>query len=430
MTSLLFKKISRFLLILIPASILLSCVNRETQATRELPVKRIIMVCLDTFRYDRLREDLAPNLIELARESQNYSFCHAGGSWTLPSIIALFTGKYPSYAGMKGKFDPLPMDEISMVEVLQENGWKTVGISANEIVCETYNFQQGFDYFALNNQADSKAIIDFALSEIESIRDEEFFLYLHMMDPHLPYTPPEPYRSQFRRGEGQYVDLFNLGYKLIDGSLSVTEGETEQIRGLYDAECAYSDAEIGRFIGWLKENELWDGTAFIFFADHGEELGEHNDWQHGHTLRETVMHVPMLIHFPGAEPGVTEELTSLRMIPGLLFDRLHIDAPPQFDYYGISYIEGVKRYEEQKGLITDDRWKIFIKMQSEEIFLYNLSDDPGELNNLWDKDDTFCTGMLRQLIEIVLAIPETGPGTSAPTEEQLDALRALGYITE
>ncbi|HEX7502768.1 MAG TPA: tetratricopeptide repeat protein, partial [Acidobacteriota bacterium] len=105
-----------------------------------------------------------------------------------------------------------------------------------------------------------------------SLRKEKpFFAWLHLYDPHIPYDPPEPYRSEYgNRGPA----------------------------GLYDGEIASMDAQIGRFCDWLDENDLADNTILILVGDHGEGLGEHDESTHGYYIYDYVVHVPLLIVTP------------------------------------------------------------------------------------------------------------------------------------
>lgn len=408
--------------------VLRGCSGAVENPAHKAPVNRVIMICLDTFRFDRLREDLTPIIYKFAQESTLYTYCHAPSSWTLPSMAATFTGLYPTYAGMTGIWSSLPDQQVTIAEVFREAGWATYGISSNEIVSDTYGLVQGFDEFLVDKLMNAQKVIDSAIGKLSGITDEKFFFYIHIMDPHLPYSPPDPYRTQLRRGEGRFTNLCNEGYKIVNGEINITDGEVQQLIGLYEAECAFSDAELGRFFTWLKENNLWNDTAIVFFADHGEELSEHNDWFHGHTLHETVLHVPVIVKFPGVEPSVNGELTSLRMLGGILFDWLDIDAPGQFADIGVSYLEGVKRNGDQKGLITDDNRKIFFQLETGNTYMYDLNNDPGELVNLWDDNDDSAKELLARVFEIYQAAPTAGSEVPEPTEEQLETLRALGYL--
>jgi len=405
------------------------CSAYGSESARNLPpINRVIMLCVDTFRADQVREDLTPNLYRLAHQSVYYTNCRSAAPWTLPSTTATFTGKYPSYAGAIDKYDNLPDAEITLAKVFQQNGWTTAGLSANALVSKSHGYDSGFDQFTAKGQLKAENFVNRTINMIEGLGDQNYYLYLHMFDPHTPYAAPQYQVDKWRRGSGRFTSMFNLGYTLHAKEITITEGEAEQIRGLYDAECAYADFQIGRLIRYLKENDLWDDTMFIFFSDHGEELGEHDDWFHDHTLHDTVMRVPLTVRFPETEAYTVDELSSLRQIGQIMFERLGFRYPSQFEFNGIHYIEGVKRGEEQKGIISPDMWKLFVMMESREVFFYDLNNDPAEVNNLWDPNDEHADGMLREMNDIFFNTPETGSGQAIPTEEQLEELRALGYI--
>ncbi len=418
------KKLTGFILALL--CLLIGCSSQEPLPTQP---NRIIVVCLDALRYDHLTPEITPNLYQLAQESVNYSRCYTSGSWTKPSIVSIFTGKWATYAGVYERYDSLPDDEETIAEIFQNAGWDTVGISGNVVIREEKGFAQGFNTFLEPVDMQAKQMIDTALEEIDHRRDEQFFLYLHLMDTHMPLTPPQPFKDDRRRGSGRFYDRFAQIGDLVFGDLEPTEGEVEQIRGLYEAEAAYADSEIGRFVETLREWELWEDTEFVFFADHGEELGDHGDWTHGHCLYDEVLHVPFFIRYPEGVPESNDELTSLADMGGLILESTWIDLPEAFEPGRVCYSEGVKRGGEQKSWISDDGWKLVWHLENEILTLFNLVDDPGELIDLSEDETDVVDELLAELAEIVLRIPEpTGEPGEEPSGEVLDQLRALGYV--
>lgn len=385
------------------------------------------MVCVDTLRLDMFNDEVMPNMTSLLENATHYTNTRAAGPWTIPSMAAAFTGKFPSYTKTLNISDNLPEEEITIPEVFKMAGWKTIGISENMLVSESRGFHQGFDDFFAEPDKRANVLVDHAIEKLQTPPDGKFFLYLHFMDPHAPFAPPKNYLEKFKRGEGRFETKFNLAYKLLSKELEVTDGEAEQIRGLYMGECAHVDAELARLIQFLIDNQLWDDTAFVFFADHGEELNEHGWWTHGHAVYDEVLKVPLIFNFPESKGEKIDELISLRGLGSILFKRLGINPPPAFNYDGTVFFEGVKTIEDHKGIVTPDNWKLFVRMESLEVELYNLNKDPLEKNNLYEKNRDRADEILKQIADIASAAPPY-EGKNALTEQQIEELKSLGYL--
>ena len=116
-----------------------------------------------------------------------------------------------------------------------------------------------------------------ALSWLKKTPRRPFFLWLHLYDPHSPYDPPEPYRTQYRSH-------------------------------LYDGEIAYADHELGRLISWLKRSQLYDRSLIVLLSDHGESLGDHGEKEHGFFVYNATVHVPLIV-----KPPATSSFRSSRV---------------------------------------------------------------------------------------------------------------------
>ena len=119
---------------------------------------------------------------------------------------------------------------------------------------------------------ESEAAVHAALRWLEQDKGQPFFAWVHLYDPHSPYEPPEPYRSQFaRRGPA----------------------------GLYDGEIAYVDAMVGKLVEALRARKVLDDTLIVVTSDHGEHFGEHHMLEHKFSLYEPLLHVPLIVRAPG-----------------------------------------------------------------------------------------------------------------------------------
>jgi arylsulfatase A-like enzyme len=289
--------------------------------------------------------------------------------------------------------------------------------------------------------------IDQALSWIEKNRKRKFFLFLHVMDPHSPYSPPGQYRRAFlsRAYDRELRDGPELRARI--GSLSADD--KAQLVDLYDGDVAYADSKMGRLMEALRMWGLEEKTVVVITADHAEVLDEHGGiFNHGY-LWYSCIRVPLILHYPPAVPagGVFEQVvqsvdiapTALALIEepplpgaqgadltGLISGREQATKGVAFTLGGITKGEGYS--------ITTDRWKL-AWIDEEHVELYDLLHDPGETVNLIESQPDTAASLERRLLIWVSESREAAvvPRSESVVLENLDRetqerLRTLGYI--
>jgi arylsulfatase A-like enzyme/uncharacterized membrane protein YbhN (UPF0104 family) len=287
----------------------------------------VILVMVDTLRADHLScyghtTVKTPHLCSLADDGTVYQgFSHA--SWTKPATASLLTSTVPTTHGAMSKPSSLSEDIDLVSEVLQRAGYVTGGIVSNINLAESFGFGQGYDeyhylgpdYIAGAAESSSKLILyqlarqiwfrvkpglrfgDFyqdsevvngvAFDWLERHQDSRFFLFLHYMDPHDPYFE-HPYD----------------GYGIARVSNPHPEPAlAAEMQRLYGEEIEHLDVQFGKLLDRLRALDLYDDTAIVLVADHGEEFHEHEGWWHGLTLYEEQIHVPLLVKWPAGRRG-------------------------------------------------------------------------------------------------------------------------------
>ena len=299
----------------------------------------VILVMVDTLRADHLScygHDgvRTPNLCSVGADGTVYeAFSHA--SWTKPATASLLSSTVPSTHGAMSKPSTLA-DGVDLIsEVMQRAGYSTGGIVSNINLARSFGFGQGYDeyhylgpdYIAGARESSSKLILyqlarqvwfrlkpglrfgDFyqdsavvngvAFDWLERHAKSRFFLFLHYMDPHDPYFE-HPYDG---------YGIARVSHPHPEPSLG------PEMQRLYRGEIEYLDGNFGRFLAKLRELGLYDDTAIVLVADHGEEFHEHEGWWHGMTLYDEEIHVPLLVKWPagkrGAPPRVRTPLARL-----------------------------------------------------------------------------------------------------------------------
>lgn len=405
------------------------------EVPRENGPQRIILVCIDTLRTDRMGcygsvLGLTPVLDSLAEESVRFENCQSASPWTLPSVASVITGRYPGMIGATRDTEYLHGGEHTLAEIFHEAGFRTASIIQNRYTARECGFFQGYD--AENDSNPTADIVtDSAIRWVNTLKDDSFFLYIHYFDPHVPYTPPEPYLSRYRMGHGRWRNGFPKEdvHRLRTGDLVPTEEEKLQLEGLYNGEIAFNDHEFRRFIDYLKEIGIWDDTAIVLYADHGEEFWEHGGSLHGRTVYQEVSHVPLFFKFPGFEPGVREDPVSLVDIFPTILDYADIELPGNIvgqnilsdDYQQENsrtfIIEALARGFQSKGIVMGD-WKQILHFTDEmNPELYNLTDDPLELNNVLDRETDIAERLIGELFMYAAKTNEGNHVLLYPTDE-------------
>jgi arylsulfatase A-like enzyme len=312
---------------------------------RTSPPPHLVLIVLDTLRADRLgtygnTRGLTPFLDQLAARGTRFANAYAPSSWTCPSIASLFTSRYPSQHGVTNFEAALNESEVMLAQRLSERGYDSAGFTANFRVTQAFGYTRGFayweDYFGdektTPKQRGSRLRAD-SLRWIEArpAPDEPLFLYLQYMEPHMPYTPPEPFLSRFATPASEAVRAA-ANDKLVNMRVrELSDDEVALLASLYDAETASLDEELRLLFAELERLGVLTNAVVIIAADHGEEFREHGFMSHGMTLFEPGIRIPFLLLAPGYEGGrVIDESVSLLDVAPTVLDLIGAPAEPHF----------------------------------------------------------------------------------------------------
>jgi arylsulfatase A-like enzyme len=212
----------------------------------------------------------------------------------------------------------------TLAERLAAAGWQTAALVANPNASAAFGLDRGFGEFMLMppERRESAAVHTEVVRWLDRRNPEApFLLYVHTVDPHLPYDPPAPFRERFAAG----VERRDLGSTETVGTLLarnlVDEGQwAADLLALYDAEVAANDHAFGELLDELERRGLAEDTAVIFLSDHGEEFHDHGGWIHGRTLYREVLQVPLVIRLPGQRTGRRDAApaTHIDLMPTIL----------------------------------------------------------------------------------------------------------------
>lgn len=458
--------------------------KRLAAVEQDLP--NIILIVIDTLRADHLpfygySRQTAPRLSELAGRGMLFDNIYASASDTRPSIATLFTSLYPAAHQTNRQRDFLSDSLTTLAEVLQERGYRTLGVSANANVSPTFGYHQGFDEFwagevesplrltllgrlaedLLKEKADwifgepvgvvprADVVTEVSLQWLEEEVENPFFLYLHYIDPHAPYFPPSPFDRAFdfrsdpprRKGGVDPLQLLSEGHD---------SGRVGRDIDLYDGEILFTDWQVGRVIDRLEHLGMLENSILMITSDHGEEFWEHGRIGHSQTAYEEVLKVPFLLVRPQQVPARSrfEEMVGLIDIMPTIVEWVGGEGPE-----GIQGISLVGRLESIEGgggdrklfsqlindrqaleMARDRRYKLIRHLRGAETGqreLYDLQGDVLERENLAESRGE----VVAELAAVLDAFNEYAAAGRVPARhiERLDkateeALRALGYI--
>ncbi len=278
---------SRLLQITLPFLLLLVGCARDL-TVRSAPIN-ILLITVDTLRPDRLgcygyARAQTPHIDRLAENGILFSAAFVPVPRTSQTIASLFTGLPPARHGVRGLGEMLPADAITYAEIFRDTGYFT-GASVSNFVLTGKGFGQGFGRFVQHPGTGEKSrarhVTDDAVNLLLDSGERPFFLWVHYLDPHWPYSPPDPWADRFigsprmdvpRPFEEFYEGLVSKGSILFQNSMS--EEMRRVASALYDGEVAYTDHEIGRLLGALDSLGLAENTVIAFTSDHGESMGK------------------------------------------------------------------------------------------------------------------------------------------------------------
>ena len=380
----------------------------------------LILISLDTCRSDRLscygaKRQNTPNIDAFAAEAVQFDDCLSQSALTAPSHMSMLTGHYVHRHGLKnnrGSITP----PYSLASHLGSLGWRTAAFTGHGSFQATHGLAHGFESFQSYTDEENKFtrylehVVPEALTWLDHYQDEAFFLLVHAYDPHCPFWPPEPFRTDYagwyRGGFGETLkDLCHpkhFGEHMEAGDIGTDE--LRYIVDLYDAGVKSADVWIGRFLDELRERDLLDSSIVVFTSDHGEVLGNHGWIGHGQVWEEALQ-VPLLVRFPGGEwaRAIDEPVQHVDLVPTLL-SALGVPGLPAL--HGVDLMPLVRREQpelsedrmrlasvgDDPNLVTvrfGKRWKAVFEEESINRVsfarLFDLRKDPLEQRNL-------CTG--------------------------------------
>jgi len=427
----------------------------------------IILIIADALRADHLgcygyARDTSPNIDRFASDSLLFENAWANSSWTKPSVGSILTSLFPHQHGAVYWSSVLAHNRMTITEILKNLGYRTYGVQTNPVLSKAHGFNQGFDYYEQIDLARGEKITKEFSRWLKANPGRPFFAYLHYYDTHVPYNAPKAFGEKF--GVNSY-QLFKAGeFKTIDvrllNLLDLSDEDKKSLINLYDAGVNYVDYNFKCILDSLDEMSILDKTIIVFTSDHGEEFWEHGNYEHGHTLYEELLRVPLIIGYPGKVRGerIKSNVQLVDILPIIM--QLSGNSINKNDTEGLNLTEIISNKQEvifAEGILLGDykraiiksNWKLiensgYVNQDTLELYgdltryvipkykfgyeLYDLQNDPGENKNLVEqKNKEFIK--LRARMRHYKVTPENfNKETKIERNKKLEDLKSLGYI--
>ncbi|WP_424019001.1 sulfatase-like hydrolase/transferase [Halorientalis pallida] len=450
-----------------------------------MTVDNVLLVTIDSLRYDRVLGDRgvdpAPTISRLAESGTSFTNAFSNGPNTPTSFPSILTSTYPL---MYGGYDYLDDRRPFLSETLADAGLSTVGYHSNPHLGPQQNYNSGFQNFNDGAEEDDDArtiknfvdanldpdsrlyrllrrvwhyftmktdssayvkapeITDRAIDWLDDTWDGEtpYFMWLHYMDVHYPFTPPDEFVSEIGAEPPSTRRTADLNGKMQENPEQLSEADRGTLLDLYDGEIRYMDHHLGRLVDRLEALDERENTAIVVTADHGEAFGEHDRYGHHEYMYDELMHVPLVVDVPGRAGRTVEEQVSLIDIGPTVCDLVGTDVPEAVQGESLDpYLSGES--SEDRTLIgtssQGDRlavrtpsWKFLWHRADERVELYDLESDPEERRDVSDDRPEEVSRFRERLEEYLEEAAATN--TELPdideSPETKQRLKDLGYV--
>ncbi len=386
----------------------------------------IVIFSIDTLRADRLpayghSAISTPNIDALAADGILFEHAYSHAPQTLPAHVSLLSGLLPFEHGVRDNIGfTVKKEQRFLQHALKERGFASAAFVSAYVLRKQTGISQGFDVY---NDELPPAPPDKPLGEVQRPGSDtvaaaarwidlqtsgKFFIFVHIYEPHKPYSPPPRFTAS----------------------------------DPYDGEVQHSDEIVGQFVNHLKSKQLYDEATIVLLSDHGEGLGDHGEDEHGIFLYRETIRVPLIVKLPDSRSAGRRVSAPVQHIdiPPTLVDlsgvqpsgwkgrslRPVLDGPGTLSATNIYSESPSPRYHfgwSELYALSDERYRLIRAPRDE---LYDIQQDPRETKSIADERPQARTAMRGALDAMIANATLDAP--SAVSAEDRQKLAALGYV--
>ncbi len=388
----------------------------------------LLLITIDTLRADALGcysrlAPATPNINALAAKGTLFTRAFAHTPTTLPSHTNILLGACPPFHRVHDNANFLVQPQfLSLAEWLKDHGYATAAFVGAFPLDSRFGLNQGFDIYDDNYgtqgpedvvfiERKAEAVIDQAIRWLQ-VQKKPWFCWVHCFDPHQPYAPPEPFKTQYRDN-------------------------------LYAGEVSYVDFALGRLFSFLQETSQEKSTVIVFTGDHGEALGEHGEMTHGYFAYNSTLWIPLIIYHPRTKPGQVNQNVCHADIFPTVCEILSLPTPAHVQ--GFSLVPAIKGkslpcraiYFESLTAFCNRGWaplrgfiaghRKFIDLPIPEV--YDLGTDFAEATNIAEEVNIRDLKHQLESLVVTLSSPKKVTAKTLSDRETREKLSSLGYLS-
>ncbi|MCP5113163.1 MAG: sulfatase-like hydrolase/transferase, partial [bacterium] len=359
--------------------------NRIEAAPGALAGYNVLVITTDTTRADHIGcygnlGVKTPVIDQLAKDGILFAEAITPSPSTLPAHTSLLTGLFPHHHGVRANGTFKVAEEVTtLAERFRALGYRTGGFISAYVLDSQFGLDQGFETYHddltkgtkhathMFRERAAELTNEPAIEWLKASQAEPFFMWIHYFDPHAVYLAPEPFRTEYKDNP-------------------------------YNGEIAYADSQIGALLASLEQMGVRDKTLVIYTSDHGEGFGEHGEKTHSLLVHDATVHVPMILNAPQGLPGgkvVRREVSLVDVAPTVLsllgepatgeMDGIDLTRPPAPGERGVVIETIASMTLHGWAPLIGIRRSDYKYIQAPRPELYDLEDDPRELENIHDE---------------------------------------------
>jgi arylsulfatase A-like enzyme len=445
----------------------------------------IILISIDALRADHMgiygyKKDTTPNIDKWAKNATVFTNANTVVPMTYPSFVALMTGQNPlktritnnSLLSSPKPWEPwvnaLPLsDNIkTLPKILKEKGYFNVAFMSTPALNNKSNINKGFDHYENFDwgKDTAEASVNTALDLLDKNKNKKIFFWIHLLDPHSPYTPPEDLKCKFNpkycnlKGTDQSLEIERNSYvqqltKDCNSYNTIPQDKKEIFKMLYDGEITFSDGLVKMILDKLSEIGLDKNSLIVLYGDHGEGFDHEVYFEHGSNVYQSNIRTPLIIKYPlikATDIRINRLIQNTDIFPTLL-DLLGISTKDKVDgksfsdiFYGdifsiFNFNKRKNAYSINSSMtkfsIVNDHYKYIYnyktcayKNYNEE--LYDLDKDSEEMSNIVDSKKDIATRLNNELMDYLSRynLPQDHNRQNLNyTNKEIEQLKSLGY---
>jgi len=384
--------------------------GRTPAAKHTAPPRNVLFWMIDNVRADRYKlynpetRVKTPTINRLGQSGTVFAKAYIQGTESRVSHATIWTGLYPKQHRFVAPKAKLNLGWVTLSEAAQKAGLFTAAWIANGFVSKFWGFGEGWNAYRntlhRGGGLTAKRLAEHSIQFIKEQGDKPFYLYVGTIDPHVSWRGRQPWLKEYypEPYDGLYTkNVYGKDVeKMATGARKVSEIDRRRIIAIYDSTVSYNDHHLGLVLKALEHKGIRDQTMIVITADHGEELWDFGRIGHGHSLRDPIVAVPLIIHYPplfGSGARVEQGVDVASLMPTIL-DALGAQIPeavqsesllPLAQGVGTGYPRpSIATQYELAHTIRLERWKLWIGGKG-DIRFFDLESRAGEHREIGNK---------------------------------------------